>query len=235
MKTTNKLLPILFLAITLITTSCLKNDNASPDVPRAALRIVNAYTNAESIVFTEDNNYITSPGQPLRYNEYTTNLALLYPGNKRIRVYDNQNVEISDVTINLKDSTYYTSFVFGNSAEAKNLITTDVSLTNLGTNSAIRFLHLANNIANVNVYFNEINNAIYENRQQELSTSTIQLGTTSFKAHTSGKQKVIITDLEKNKLIEREYDFVAGRYYSILLTGDKNSTTKPLYIGIILQ
>lgn len=235
MKTLNKLIPILFVSLLFISTSCLKNNDPGPYVPKAALRMVNAYPNAEGLVFVEDNNYITSPTLPIKYNEYTTNLSLLFPGNKRIKVYNEQNKLVSDTTISLKDSTYYTSFVFGNTDKAKNLIATDVSLGNIGTNAALRFLHLANNIGNVSVFFDNEATAIYANIAPEVLNITNTSTGTTFKAHSSGKRKITVKDSNNTILIEREFDFLSNRYYSILLTGDKNSTTKPLYIGIIQQ
>lgn len=215
-------------------TSCLKDNDASPNLPKTALRLVNAYSYAESIVFADENNYITPPAVPLRYSEYTRDLAVLYPGNKRIKVYDNMNKLVSDTTLNLKDSSYYTSFVFGNTEKAKNLIAKDIALNNLGNNAGIRFLHLANNIGNVSVHFNTITNTIYPNRAPEL-LSAAENPNTLFTAETSGKQKIIITDANANILVEREHEFIKSHYYSIILIGDKNSTSKPLYLGIIQQ
>lgn len=235
MKTILKLLAIPFLFTILITTSCLKDDESAPYVPKAALRMINAYSNAEAIVFSTDNNYLTPLGNPLRYNEYTTSLALIYPGNRRIKVYSNDNALVSDTTINLKDSTYYSSFVFGNTPKAKNLITTDISIPNLDGNSAIRFLHLATNIGNVNVKFSTNTNNIYENRSPEVLATAPTPANEIFKKENPGKRKITITDMNNNILVEREYDFLSSRYYTIILTGDKNSSSKPLYLGIIQQ
>lgn len=237
MKTFNKVLPLLFLVAVLLTTACSKNDSAPQYLPQAALRMVNAYSASESILFTENNNYLNSPYAPLKYSEYTSNLALLFPGNKRLRVYNNENEVISDTTVNLKDSTYYTSFVFGNTSEAKNLIATDIRLTNLNNeNIGLRFLHLASNLENVNVYFDKIETPIYQNRAPEqILIPNGSNSSTLFKEQAKGKKKIIITDQNQNLILEKEYDFNHSGYYSIVLIGDKNSTTKPLYIGIIKQ
>lgn len=235
MKKIHKLIPVLFLLTVFVATSCLKDDNTNPNVPVAALRMVNAYTHSDAIVFTDEHNYITPPNSPLGYNEYTRTLALFYPGNRRIKVYAYNNKLISDTTVTLKDSTYYTSFVFGDTDKAKNLIATDNSIADLGTKAAFRFLHLASNIGNVNVYINSTNNPIYSNRAPEVVTGTAANQNTVFAPQASGKQNVIITDTNNNILIQREYDFSQKGYYSILLSGDKKSTTKPLYLGIIKQ
>jgi len=236
MKKINKLIPILFLLTVLVATSCLKDDNTSPNVPKAALRMVNAYTNSDAIIFADEHNYITPPNSPLRYNEYTNALALFYPGNRRIKVFTYNNKLVSDTTVNLKDSTYYTSFVFGNTDKAKNLIATDNLIKDLGTKAAFRFLHLASNVGNVNVYLdNTTGTPIYSNRAQEEVSGTVENTHTAFTPQVTGKHKVIITDAANTVLVEREYEFREKGYYSILLNGDKNSTTKPLYLGIIKQ
>lgn len=236
MKTMNKLLSALFVLVTLISTSCLKNNDPGPYVPKAALKIVNAYTNADALVFTVDNNYITPPNVPIRYNEYTSNVALIFPGNKNFKAYSVDNKLVSDTTITLRDSTYYTSFVFGNGEKAKNIITTDVSLGNINTNVALRFLHLASNLGNVNVYLdNTTSTPIYPNVAPEVLSANNTAANTAFKAQTSGKRKVIITDMNNTPIIEREHDFIQSRYYSIIISGDNNSTSKPIYLGIIQQ
>lgn len=231
MKKLIKLIPLLFIT-TLMATSCLKDNETAPYIPRAALKMVNAYSNAQSLVFADENNYLTPI--PIKYSEYMLDPALLYPGNRRIKVYSNENKMISDTTLNLKDSTYYTSFIFGNTEKAKNLITKEIALANIDGNSAIRFLHLASNLGPVAVHFNTLDNVVYSNRALE-STTLVDNPSTLYKAQTSGKQKIIITDATNNVLIEREYEFLKSRYYSIILIGDKNSTATPLYLGIVQQ
>lgn len=236
MKTINKLLPALFLLVILISTSCLKNNDPGPYIPKAALKMVNAYTDAEALIFTADNNYITPANLPIRYNEYTTRVALLFPGNKNLKVYSQDNRLVSDTTITLRDSTYYTSFVFGNTQKAKNLITTDVSLGNIGANSAIRFFHLGSNLGNVNVYIdNTTSTPIYSNVTPEILNTSNTSTNSIFKAQNSGKHKIIITDTNNTPIIEREYELLQSRYYSIIISGDNNSNTKPIYLGVILQ
>lgn len=234
MKKLNKLLICLSLLGSLLITSCLKDNDTNPDIPHATMRLVNAYTGSESLVFTDGTNYLSDPYYPLKYNTYTINPIYLFPGNRQIKVYDQNKNLIVESTVELKDSTSFTSFVFGKKEDAKNLITIDKGIKDLGNKSGIRFFHLANDLENVKVYFNSLEELIYpdvapvlENYANELYDFTPQL---------AGKHKIIVTDMENNNLIEREFTFNKGAYYSIILTGNRDSSNnKPLYIGVVQQ
>lgn len=233
MKKTNKLTAFLFLFFALIATSCLKDNDTNPNVPIATMRMVNAYTGAESIYFTDANNYLTDPYRPIRYNTYLLDVIYLYPGNRQIKVYNSKRELLVETTVELKDSTNYTSFVYGKEGEAKNLITQDKRVEDLGDKSGIRFLHLANDIENVNVYFNSMEEPAFMDVAPPLANYTNELH--DFTAQKAGKHTIIVTDLENNKLLEREVTFNKSSYYSIILTGDKESEETPLYIGVIQQ
>lgn len=234
-KYNSLLLTSLFLIFALAISSCSKDDSKPFRIPTTALQMVNAYTYSPAIVFTQNNDFITPYGAALKYNEYMPNPRFLSPGNKRIRVYGNGDLLVSDTTVNLLDSAYYTSFVYGNTATAKNLITKNVSINDLGSKVAVRFLHLASNQGSVNVYLNDLNTLIYQNRTQEIAVGNSEGPNTVYIPQTAGKHKIIITDNSSNTLVEREFDLTQSNYYSILLTGDKNDTSKPLYLGVTQQ
>lgn len=235
MNKINKLLPFLLLITVFIISSCSKDDD-NIYVPKAALRLVNAYPNADAIVFTNGYDYITPPYSPLIYKSYLDNLALFYPGNRLIKVFKAGGQLIAENTIELKDSTYYTSFVYGNTDEANNLFTKDTPIKDLAnTKSGVRFLNLASNQNEVNVYLKTLDNPIFENRATETTSGLTTSPNADFTIQDSGNQKVIITDLSNNVLAEKEFNFNGSRHYTILLIGDKNSTTTPLYLGIIKQ
>lgn len=213
--------------------SCLKDNDEIANYPQAALTMVNAYTPSHHIYHRADNNSIQTNGNPIQYKAYT--YAYLFPGNRKLSTLDDANKTILDTTYSFKDSTYYTSFVYGNITKSRQLITQDKFIADLGTKTGLRFFHLANNQSKVNVYLgtNETT-AIYPNRIFE-GSEAINNPNSTFTAQTSGKQKVTIKDENNTTLIDREYDFVAGKYYSIILIGDKNSTDTPLYLGIVNQ
>lgn len=217
--------------------SCLKDSDNIDDVPRAALTLVNAYTPAEAIIQMADNNYLTSAYAPLTYNSYTPaeQIKFLFTGNRKIKTLSSDNKVLVDTVFTFNDKTFYTSFVYGTADKAKQIITEDKVLDNLGNKAGIRFFHLANNIGKVNVYVNTKDTPIYSGRANEEALIGENLKHQDFVAQSSGSTNIIITDESNNTLVERRVDLAEGRYFTILLTGDKNSTDKPLYVGFIKQ
>lgn len=223
------LLSILFL------NSCLKDED-TPYLPQATLRVVNAYTHSPALYYTADNNVMISPANPLLFKSYNAGLISLYTGNRRIRTMDISNNVVSDTVYNFRDSTYYSSFVYGDAENASHLITTDVPLSNLDSKSAIRFFHLAQNTAKVNVYLNNVETPLFLNRDFQKNVTTAEaVEYAKFIAQEGGKKNVIVKDAAGTTLIEREYDFLRGYHYSIILIGDKNNEDMPLYLGVVPQ
>lgn len=235
MKTkTIKLFFIALLSVWVLS-GCLKDNDDINNIPRATLTMINAYTASPSIIHMADNNNLQTPHNPLKYNTYGVPPAYLYTGNRNLKTISAENKTLIDTVYTFKDSSYYSSFVFGTLEKPKQIIAEDKSVENLGTKSAIRFFHLANNTAKVNVYLNSKDTPIYSGREIENVLTGQSLTHADFVAQNSGKNNIIVTDENNNTLIERSTDFVAGGYYSIILTGDKNSTETPLYIGVVRQ
>ncbi|SKB59570.1 protein of unknown function [Sphingobacterium nematocida] len=235
MKTkTIKLFFIALLSVSVLS-GCLKDNDDINNIPRATLTMVNAYTASPYILHMADNNYLQSPHNPLQYNTFGTPPSYLYTGNRKIKTISADSKTLIDTVYTFKDSSYYTSFVYGTLEKPKQIIAEDKEVENLGTKSALRFFHLANNTAKVNVYLNSKETPIYSNRAIEDVLTGENLTHATFVAQNSGKTNIIVTDESNNTLIERSVDLAAGRYYSIILTGDKNSTEKPLYIGVVAQ
>lgn len=223
---------IIFTALisAFILSSCLKDNDNIGYYPQAAFTMVNAYSPSESIIYNADQNAIQSPMNPLVFKSYT--FANLFPGNRRIQTFSSNNKTLVDTLYAFRDSTYYTSFVYGTYDTPKHIISTDKLLTGLENKSGIRFLHLANNIGAVNVYIGNNENPVFNNR---LISENLNTTETIFTPHNSGKQKIVIKDEVTNTTIEREYDFAPGIHYTIILIGDKENANASLYIGIIKQ
>ncbi|MBL1408355.1 DUF4397 domain-containing protein [Sphingobacterium faecale] len=236
MKTqTIKLFFIALLSVSVLS-GCLKDNDDINNVPRARLSMVNSYSPVAYIVHMADNNNLTSHHNPLKYNQFNNfPPTFLYVGNRKIKTISPENKTLIDTVYTFKDSSSYTSFVFGTLENPKQIITEDKSVEMQGSKSALRFFHLANNTTKVNVYLNSLESQIYKNREIEDILTGENLKHADFAVQNSGKNKIIITDESNKILIEREYDFAQGKYYSILLTGDKNSTTTPLYLGVVPQ
>ncbi|ERJ57537.1 DUF4397 domain-containing protein [Sphingobacterium paucimobilis] len=235
MKTqTIKLFFIALLSVSVLS-GCLKDNDNINDLPRAFLLMVNAYTPSPSVIHVVDNNNLQSWHDPLKYSTYRPAPGYLYVGNRKIKTISPENKVLIDTVYTFKDKSTYTSFVFGTAEQPKQIITDDKAIENLGDKAALRFFHLANNTPKVNVYLDSKETPIYSNREIESELTGENAKHANFTAQKSGKINIIITDENNNTLIEKSKDLVAGRYYSIILTGDKNSTEKPLYIGLIEQ
>lgn len=219
----------------LLLNSCLKDD-PNPYLPQATLRVVNAYTHSPALHYTADNNIMISPAAPLLFKSYNANFISLYTGNRRIKAIDNNYKVISDTVYNFRDSTYYSSFVYGDATKSSHLITTDIPLKNLDSKSGLRFFHLAQNTAKVNVYVNNMQTPLFLNRDfQKNATATEAVENAKFVAQDGGRKKLIVTNEAGTTILEREYDFLREQHYSIILIGDNNNANQPLYLGIVPQ
>lgn len=216
-----------FLLVSL--NSCLK-DKDYEEVPVAVVTMVNSYVSSNGVVYAADNNTIQYNYNPLPYQQY--DFFRIFPGSRRIRIFTENNNQLVDETYTFKDSTYYTSFIYGWQEDVRHLMTEDQILENLGTQSGLRFLHLSPSEGKVNVYLDDKETLLYGERAyegEEESENTV------FIPQSSGKHTLIITDEEDETLLEREYTFEEGRHYSIILIGDGNSMARPLYLGIVKQ
>ncbi|WP_164122085.1 DUF4397 domain-containing protein [Sphingobacterium sp. xlx-130] len=235
MKTnTIKLFFIALLSVSVLS-GCLKDNDDINNIPRATLTMVNAYTPSPYIMHMADNNNLQSAYNPLHYNTYGVPPTFLYTGNRKIKTISAENKTLIDTVYTFKDSSYYTSFVYGTAEKPKQIIAEDKEVENLGSKSALRFFHLANNTGKVNVYINSKETPIYSNRAIEGVLTGENLAHATFVAQNSGKTNIIVTDESNNTLVERSVDLASGRYYSIILAGDKNSTERPLYLGVVAQ
>lgn len=235
----SKTIKLFFAAILGVSTlsGCLKDNDNINNVPRAALTLVNAYSPSAAIIQMADNNLLTPSYSPLKYNNYTPadQILFLFTGNRKIKTISSDDKVLVDTIFTFNDQKQYTSFVFGSANEPRQIITEDKAIASLGDKAAVRFFHLANNTPKVNVYFNSTVTAIYEGRMIEDALTGEHISHQDFSAQNSGSTEVIITDENNNELTRREVDLTAGRYFTIILTGDKNSTEKPLYLGVVKQ
>src|SRR5690606_7180579 len=152
-----------------------------------------------------DNNAIQYSYNPLIYQRY--DFVNIFPGSRRIRVYTDNNQQLVDENYTFKDSTYYTSLIYGWQDDVQHLIREDKLLANLSDQAGVRFLHLSPSEDNVNVYLNNketllFGDRIYEGENEEEENEHIL-----FTPQTSGKHTIIITDDEDETLVQREYTF----------------------------
>lgn len=216
---------------TVLMSSCLKDKDYEP-VPHAVLTMINGYTENIGLAYYADNNRIPIPFGFLQYKGIER-YRNLFVGNRRIRIIDEMQKTIIDTNYTFKDGTSYTSFVFGDAAATKHIITEDQSVDDLGNNTAVRFLHLSNIADEVSVYIGSDSEPVFIDRVTESATSPVE--NHLFIANASGKQNIVVKNAAGTPLIEREYDFKPGRYVSITLIGEPSNTDTPLYLGIAEQ
>lgn len=212
--------------------SCMKDDDR--DYPQSVLTMVNGYVSANGVIYASDNNVLQYSYNPLKYQNYDY-VYNIFPGNRRIRIYTDNNQELVDENYTFKDSTYYTSFIYGWQEDVQHLISEDKLLTNLNEQAGIRFLHLSPSEGEVNVYLNDKESLLFGDRIYEGENEAEENTHILFTPQATGKQTIIVSNEEDETLVEREYTFEKGRYYSIILIGDSNSMARPLYIGVVAQ
>lgn len=235
MKKVNNFLPFLFLLSILFLTGCSKDDGPSPAIPQSIVQFVNAYTNTDAVFITNDYGTIVTPDyRPLFFRNFTIPV-LFYPGNRTINVINFSNEKlVSQTTIGLKDSTYYTSFVYGNTEKANNLFVVNAPIKDLDkSKSASRFMHLASNLGPVNVYLNNTETPLFTNRSAETTSGLSEAPHTFFTAQTAGKFDIIVTNASNEEILKKEHVFEPNHYYSLILVGDKDSESKGLYLGVV--
>ncbi|MCA5005757.1 DUF4397 domain-containing protein [Sphingobacterium bovistauri] len=193
---------------------CMKDsDELLNDLPpQAFFTMINAYEGSDFVIHKADNNFIQTMNNPLLFK--AINFVYLYPGNRKIQTIDKQNNIIIDSTFTIKDESLYTSIIFrtlGNKA-GQHLIV-DSLVNNLATNSALRFLNLAEGTHNINVFLS--NTAIISNRN--FDGTTADLNHFKFVPQQSGFNKIIIKDESNQTLIEKDINLAPGIHYTIAL------------------
>lgn len=223
---------LLFVCSTLLLTSCLKDDDDYTPIPAAGFTMINAYSDASAIRYAADDRTLQNPYYPLEYKNY--GMVALYTGSRKITVYSSTTV-LTDTTFTAKDSTYYSSFVYGTATAPKHIITTDRVLEGLdNTKSAVRFLQLANLNGTASLQIGEQAPESFKDRSLETQLSADAHQT--FIPVNSGKFKIVAKNSAGDVIATREdIQLKEKYYYSFILIGKPNDTERPLYIGVVAQ
>lgn len=213
---------------TLLFSSCMKDSDLSPNdnmIAQAGFTMINAYTGSDYVVHKADNNFIQTMNNPLTYK--AINFVYLYPGNRKIQTIDKENRILLDSTYAIKNAHLYTSIVFkkpGNKL-GQHLVA-DSLLTNTASNSAIRFLNLAENKNNLDVYIGDTKVV----SERDYDGNTTILNHFKFFSQNSGSTTVTIKDQEDNLLIERTINFAAGMHYTFILLNTSKENNYELLV-----
>ena len=214
----------------LILSSCLKDKDDYRYIPTGFMIHVNAFPEDHSLFYYIDGRGINNNMAPLTFKSYaSTNLFI---GQRNYKVLSqNLNKALVDSTLTIKDSTAYMSFVFGTKEKPVLGISTDKAIQNLGDKAAFRYYNLANGVAETNLFIGSTETPLFSNRATETGGSIVEHQ--AFQANTSGNLSLVVKDNAGKELVTRDYNFIKGRYYTIILTGKKDDTQTPLYIGVV--
>lgn len=225
-----------FIAIALAAfflTSCLKDNDDQP-IPAALLTMVNGYTDANAVIYFADGGSLQNPNYPLGFKSYAQ--IGLFTGARKITVSAEYNTKLTDTTVTIKDSTIYTSFLFGTKSKPVQVITTDrINKDIKNTESGLRFFNLAEGTDLVSLKIgDQASPSEWTNRAQETQNSAS--AHQGFIAQKSGTFTVTARDKSGKTIATRsDIKLVEGYYYSLILIGKANDEKKPLYIGLVAQ
>ena len=226
-----------FGTLSLLFSGCLKDGESTP-TPASSLTIVNAYTPSEAILAFNEHNAITQT--PIAYREYWSSFnsyIYIFPGERRLTIKSLENSEahtILDTLVTFRDSTFYTSLVYGTQDDPKQIITTDKVVESLEEEeSAIRFFNLSEVTEKVSVFIND--EEVFSGYDKETEETGKEHA--KFIASASGELEIIVKSESGEVIAERSnFNFLPGSYYSLILTGDPELEGNGApYIGIIRQ
>ena len=211
--------------------ACNDNDDDYTYYPYAAVQFVNAYTGSDVLG-------ISIGGNPVRmeYGKYLQYSPIAIGSYNLTAGLPNTSSPIVDSTITLKDSTSYTSVIYGTEGKATSILVEDKQPSDYDQGkSYIRFFNVADATGPLNVKL--ISNAeplsVFSDRPLDNQSSATQ--NQDFKPVSTGIYTIQFTDASGNTLAEREetVELKAGGYYTIIARGVKDDTETPLKVGFI--
>ena len=226
-----------FIAIavaTFLLSSCLKDDD-DQRIPAALFTMVNGYSDANAVVYYADGGALQNPNYPMEFKSYRP-IVGLFTGARKIAISAEYNNVLVDTTVTIKDSTIYTSFVYGTKTKPVQVITTDrINKEIKNTESGLRFFNFAEGTDQVTLQIgSQTSPTEWTNRAKETQNSaTAHQG---FIAQKSGTFDVIAKDKAGKTIATRkDIKLMENYYYSLILIGKANDEKRPLYLGLVAQ
>ncbi|MEC3880859.1 hypothetical protein [Parapedobacter sp. 10938] len=214
---------------------CLRDNDPQPQ-RIGGTTFVNAFIEADAVYCYIDRNTVPVLS-PLGYRSYGPSLPwYVLPGeNRRVEIYSMyEDNRLVDTTINVQDSVYYSSIVYGTHDAPRHFITEDripEGEDDPAAIAAVRFYNLANTDRRMTLHIGDIEPAAaFSNRPTE-TTQTGKNGE-AFIPVTTGTYTVSVVDEDGEIVATREgtLDLSPGRYVSIFLTGDERDPAT-FYVG----
>lgn len=218
-----------FLAITFLFSSCLKNNNSTPQPKAAGLMAFNLSPDQALVGISLSGNVINAP---LLYMGYTGGYVAIYPGNRITTSFSwNNKTTIASDSFNYQMGKYYSLFVTGVNGNYHNVIVNDGldSLHASGSKSYIRYMNAIPDSGGATVIFADAQN-------NNITDSNIAFNTvSSFMPVDTGNLNVSLTS--GGKMVSRSIPMKEENAYTILLIGvpNGNSAADSLQIRYIIN
>jgi len=230
MKMKNYFILLITVLVGGLTFSACNNDDDYVRIPAAYVNFVNAYAGADQLgislgrgsIRIDYGTYLQY--QPVNAGTYNFNAGL-----------PNTSVPIVDSTIILRDSTAYTSVVYGYQDTVSSILVEDKDAANFDASKAyIRFFNLSENTpaVKVNLIQNGTPTTVFNDRAVDTQSSAET--NAAFTAIDPNAYTIQVTDLNDTQLALRDEaaSLSAGKYYTILTRGINGNTQKPIVVGI---
>ncbi len=214
-------------------TSCSKDKDDHQPVPAALFTMVNGYSGAKAVLYYADRNILQNPNFPLLYKSQSK--VHLYPGSRKITITAGEG-NLIDSTIVVKDSTIYSSFLYGSKLKPVQAITTDrVNKEIKKTESGLRFFNFSEGSDQVTLHIgDQAAPAAWTDRAKETQQSVT--ANEGFIAQKSGTFTVVAKNKAGKTLATREQIKLAeNHYYSFILVGDPAQDSQSVYLGLVAQ
>lgn len=226
---------VALVAGTLLLGSCLKDSDPQPRQV-GGTTFINAFIDADAVYCYIDRNTIPVLN-PLPYRSFGPNPPVYaYPGeDRRLEIYSTyDDNRLVDTAITVRDSVYYSAFVYGTHDDPRHFITEDrvpEDVDDPAAIAAVRFYNLANTDRRVTLHIGDLTPVTaFTNRTIETPQSGKEGET--FVPVTTGNYTVSVVDEDGETIAVREetLDLSAGSYVSIFLTGDERDP-ETFYVG----
>ncbi|MEN5234259.1 hypothetical protein [Sphingobacterium faecium] len=224
---------ITVFTVGLFVASCSKDKDDHQPIPAALFTMINGYSGAKAVIYYADGNILQNPNFPLLYKSQSK--VGLFPGSRKITI-TSRDGNLIDSTIVVKDSTIYSSFLYGSKLKPAQAITTDrVNKEIKKTESGLRFFNFYEGSDQVTLHIgDQAAPAAWTDRAKETQQSVT--AHESFIAQKSGTFTVVAKNKAGKTLASRENIKLAeNHYYSFILIGDPAQDSQSVYLGLVEQ
>lgn len=200
----------------LVLTSCLKDDDDTPNPPAAGLMAFNLSPDVAAAGFSISGNNLTS--MPLGFNSYTGTYLAIFPGTRSVESYNfNSGNTIATASREFGSERYYSVFLVGADSSYSNIIVEDMLDSLSGTGKAfIRYINAIPDASDPSVTI-AVNGTNVVNENADFTSVS------EFTAVDPGSAAITVSNggsINANRTINLE----AQKIYTIMLIGEAGGT-----------